>query len=603
MQEEDGNTPNTPNTAQATVLGVMPWKKTAPPVEMETEAARRPTYKDSFGSARPLAAPAAMPPIVRPAQNHETAPGGARRITYMDSVGNLRPLAAVVSAMPSYVPLAQNNETDPHEMETGGARQLTYMDSVGDLRPLAAVVSPLQRPAQDIGAAGRPSDEMEAGARPLYKDSFGSVRFPVAELTPSAPPWVPPKDADNDSGNIFEERGIETGVARRPSDEMEDGARPMYKDSVGSIRFPAAMVPPILPPRVPSTDVNNDSGAIFQVNRVNSSVFRANSANGTSFRVNNADDTIFEEHDSNEDEGSDDKSAGGPGEWTMMVPESKTKGRWICIIALVTVAILVIVFRGVCTSWECRGSESVLISMTTTTPTPSPPTTPSPSIPQPSSNSPTPTPSRLPTPSLFWTFDNRGQLVEAVDLYLADNSEDTLVARSYGWPIGTWDVSKIQDFSELFSADNSSTATHANPNAVSFNGDISGWDVSSAITMRAMFSGAVSFGQPLGNWDVSSVTDMSYMFYRAESYDQPIGGWNVSGVIDMGSMLSFATSFSQRLADWDVSSVTDLSYTFFQAESFDQPLVDWDVSSVADLTDMFRGSGCPEKQLGQQSCF
>jgi hypothetical protein len=36
---------------------------------------------------------------------------------------------------------------------------------------------------------------------------------------------------------------------------------------------------------------------------------------------------------------------------------------------------------------------------------------------------------------------------EAVDDYLSDESPGTLVSRTYGWPIGVWDVSKIQDFS------------------------------------------------------------------------------------------------------------------------------------------------------------
>jgi hypothetical protein len=124
-------------------------------------------------------------------------------------------------------------------------------------------------------------------------------------------------------------------------------------------------------------------------------------------------------------------------------------------------------------------------------------------------------------------FDTTSELRYAVDVYLVDNSTDTLVARSYGWPIGVWDVSKIQDFSYLFSADESAFSEHFNPAAANFNEDISGWELSSATTTTSMFAGAVSFDQPIGSWNVSGVQDISFMFSRAISFDEPLGDWNV----------------------------------------------------------------------------
>ena len=43
--------------------------------------------------------------------------------------------------------------------------------------------------------------------------------------------------------------------------------------------------------------------------------------------------------------------------------------------------------------------------------------------------------------------------------------------------------------------------------ATSFNGDLSGWNVSNVTNMSDMFSGATSFNGDLSGWNVSNVTD------------------------------------------------------------------------------------------------
>ena len=72
---------------------------------------------------------------------------------------------------------------------------------------------------------------------------------------------------------------------------------------------------------------------------------------------------------------------------------------------------------------------------------------------------------------------------------------------------------------------------------VSFNQDISSWDVTSVVDMSGMFSGATSFNQDIRTWETLSVTDMSEMFYGATSFNQDIGSWDVSKVTDMKVML------------------------------------------------------------------
>ncbi len=63
--------------------------------------------------------------------------------------------------------------------------------------------------------------------------------------------------------------------------------------------------------------------------------------------------------------------------------------------------------------------------------------------------------------------------------------------------------------------------------AESFNGDLSGWNVSSVTSTKYMFYGATSFNSDLSAWDVSSMTDMSHMFTNAASFNQNLGTWYI----------------------------------------------------------------------------
>jgi surface protein len=178
-------------------------------------------------------------------------------------------------------------------------------------------------------------------------------------------------------------------------------------------------------------------------------------------------------------------------------------------------------------------------------------------------------------------FKSTSDLRVAVDQYLLDNGPGSEVASIYGFPIGNWCVSKIQDFSYLFNSNGFENPERFNPAAAEFNEDISRWNVSSATSMRSMFRSAisinqqirstVSFNQPIGNWDVSSVTDMRYMLEGADAFNQPLEYWNVSSVTDMGATFNGARSFDQPIGKWNVSSVTDMGAMFGSASSFNQP--------------------------------
>lgn len=112
--------------------------------------------------------------------------------------------------------------------------------------------------------------------------------------------------------------------------------------------------------------------------------------------------------------------------------------------------------------------------------------------------------------------------------------------------------------------------------ALTFNQDISSWDVSNIKSTKSTFKGAVLFNRNIGAWNVKNIRIMGSMFYGALAFNQDISSWDVSGV-SLGwedtdtmvsptegfeSMLRDAASFNQDLSRWCVSRIPTLPYRF-----------------------------------------
>ena len=69
------------------------------------------------------------------------------------------------------------------------------------------------------------------------------------------------------------------------------------------------------------------------------------------------------------------------------------------------------------------------------------------------------------------------------DLKETNGGQDSEAAAVYGYPMGVWNVSLLEDFS-------------------------------------GVFAGQQNFNEFIGNWDLSAATDMSQMFAGASSFDQ-----------------------------------------------------------------------------------
>ena len=172
------------------------------------------------------------------------------------------------------------------------------------------------------------------------------------------------------------------------------------------------------------------------------------------------------------------------------------------------------------------------------------------------------------------------------------------VFRSFNGDISGWDVSNVTNMSNMFK-----------DNKV-FNGDISKWKTGKVTNMRGMFDGgynsnattrrnrATIFNQDISGWDVSNVTNMSYMFYNNKKFNQDLSAWDVSKVTDMNRMFIFTESFNNDLSGWDTGNVTNMD-SMFEGSSFvgygdkdgdgndESYISDWDVSKVTNMKEMF----------------
>eukprot|EP00978_Attheya_sp_CCMP212_P033532 scaffold135641_cov68-Attheya_sp.AAC.1 len=141
-------------------------------------------------------------------------------------------------------------------------------------------------------------------------------------------------------------------------------------------------------------------------------------------------------------------------------------------------------------------------------------------------------------------FESSNELRNAVEKYAQYKPADAeAFATTYGWPIGRWNVSNVEDFYSVFY------------NTATFNESIGSWEVSNARSMvSCMFDGARSFNQDISSWDTSNVVQMHRLFHGASSFNQDISSWDTSNVTDMSKMFSGASSFNEDISSWDTSN-------------------------------------------------
>lgn len=160
-------------------------------------------------------------------------------------------------------------------------------------------------------------------------------------------------------------------------------------------------------------------------------------------------------------------------------------------------------------------------------------------------------------------------------------------------PIAKWNISKIKNFSFLFSIKPEQQFEN-NLTTVQHNQRIHGivnWNVVNVQNMNYMFFNFTNFNQDLNGWDVSGVKSMEGMFANCVVFDGNISGWTTIMVKSMFSMFAGCANFNQDISKWDVSQVEDMEWMFHGCSKFNQDISKWNVEKVTYFNGIFQD--CP----------
>lgn len=139
----------------------------------------------------------------------------------------------------------------------------------------------------------------------------------------------------------------------------------------------------------------------------------------------------------------------------------------------------------------------------------------------------------------------------------------TIASQGENCDLNFIDVSLLRDLRQVFKN-------------TSFNGDISGWNVSNAMLMDEMFMGS-KFNGDISKWNTSSVTDMTRMF-KDSMFNGNLSNWIVGRVVDMEEMFCNAV-FNGDISNWNVKSVRNMK-NMFHGSKFRGDLSKWNASTV-----------------------
>ena len=114
------------------------------------------------------------------------------------------------------------------------------------------------------------------------------------------------------------------------------------------------------------------------------------------------------------------------------------------------------------------------------------------------------------------------------------------------------------------------------------NPDVSGWDMSSVTTARAMFYNAASANPDVSGWDTSNIANLEFTFAIAPMANPDVSSWDTSSVTSLHGTFYQSSNANPDVSGWNTSNVINMNGTF-QESGFTGPLDTWDFSSATEL--------------------
>ena len=178
----------------------------------------------------------------------------------------------------------------------------------------------------------------------------------------------------------------------------------------------------------------------------------------------------------------------------------------------------------------------------------------------------------------FRCFESNDELRAAVLQYKGHTHFHERLARTYGWPIGNWCTSKVQDFGSIFQHQRH------------FNEPLTGWSTASATNMGHFFQDAQQFDQDLSHFDTSQVQNMEFMFEAAVRFTGAgLENWTTHRLTNMAFTFMHALKFNADISKWSVEHVIDMKGVFRDARAFSHDvkvLSQWDFHPDVDTLQM-----------------